>query len=78
MVQRLGLSFDCGGPGFDPWSGNKDPTSQAVQPKIMIIITLLKTNLIKHLIYLHTFIHSSMIYNNQGVGAVSIQVSIKG
>ena len=33
----------------------------------MIIITILKTNLIKHLICLHTFIHSNKIYNNQEV-----------
>ena len=26
-------SFQCRGHGFDPWSGNQDPTGQAVWPK---------------------------------------------
>ena len=27
------LRFHCQGPGFNPWSGNQDPTSQTVRPK---------------------------------------------
>ena len=27
------LRFHCQGPGFNPWSGNKDPISLAGQPK---------------------------------------------
>ena len=27
------LSFHCHGPGFDPWSGNGDPTDHVVQEK---------------------------------------------
>ena len=27
------LSFHCRGHGFDPWSGNQDPTSCVVKPK---------------------------------------------
>ena len=26
------LCFQCRGPGFDPWSGNLDPTSHMAQP----------------------------------------------
>ena len=27
------LHFHCGGPGFDPWSGNKNPTSREAGQK---------------------------------------------
>ena len=38
--------FHCLEPGFNPWSGNKDPTSYSVQPKkkishVSIFCTLL-------------------------------------
>ena len=32
--------FLCSGPGFDPWSGNQDPTSHTTQPKINKVMHL--------------------------------------
>ena len=33
VVQLLGLHFHCSGFGFNPWSGNYDPTNHTAWPK---------------------------------------------